>query len=452
MDRSRTALEQLFGTALDSTQRALAARRARIAVLDRIIIPVDSVFGRVKRVDLTRLAGGATADFERWLSDSSGIAIGARPGAMSAFASWLGAVTPPMRAIVERTHDSRLVWLPMDLALTFDQYDDQIEVDSLIGRVVGHPFTDGNALTYMRSTDLALEVARSILAARQYHVLWTHEFMGREWYTRAIDNIGYTMVADAYLPALTAAVRRYDSTGVMPMYMILHDQYFYEVSDGRLWLTILEDPLNASMRIKGDDGTRERHLRERQNELRAAVASSRRLQQDAQASGDAERWLRETIKVHVNVGNQSDFSFRSGHIMPGIPFTPDNVMRDHRKLVIYDVNEADPTRGAVFVMGIGIGEVYSSATWEDRGFRLRGPATLEARAALRQALREQRVFGERNPRAAARRRQQARAGSRTRTSAISSDVRCRCTIRLASATRSRPSRGRCCTTSRSPAR
>jgi hypothetical protein len=62
-------------------------------------------------------------------------------------------------------------------------------------------------------------------------------------------------------------------------------------------------------------------------------------------------------------------------------------MRDHRKLVLYDVNEADPNRGAVFVMGIGIGEVYSSATWEDRGFRVSGPVALEARAALRRALR-----------------------------------------------------------------
>ena len=380
MDRSRTALEQLIGS-------ALAARRARLAVLDRIIIPVDSVFGRVKAVDLARLAGGATADFERWLSDSSGIPLGERSRTMHAFAAWLAAVTTPMHALIERTHDSRLLWLPMDLALTLDQYDEQFEVDSLIGRVVGHSFTDRNALTYMRSTDLVLEVARSILAARQYHVLWTHEFMGRQWFTRAIDNIGYTVVADAYLPALTTAVRRYDSTGVFPMYMILHDQYFYEVSDGRLWLTILEDPLHASMRIKGDDGTRERHLRQRQSELLAAIAGSRRLQQDAKASGDAERWLRETIKVHVNVGNQSDFSFRSAHIIPGIPFVPDNVMRDHRKLVLYDVNEAEPDRGAVFVMGIGIGEAYSSATWEDRGFRLSGPATLEARAALRQALR-----------------------------------------------------------------
>jgi hypothetical protein len=389
MDRSRVALEQLFatGAGLDSCHSTLAARRARIAVLDRIIIPVDSVFGRVKKVDLSRLAGGASADFARWLGDSSSIPLGTRPRTMSAFASWLDAVTTPMRAIANRTKDPRLLWLPMDLALTFDQYDDQVEVDSLIGRVVGHPFTDKNALTYMRSTDLPLEVARSIVSARQYHVLWTHEFMGREWYSRAIDNIGYVMVADAYFPAMTAAVKRYDSTGVFPTYMILHDQYFYEISDGRLWLTILEDPLHASMKIKGDDGTHERHLLERQHELLAAIASSRRLQQDAKASGNAERWLRETIKVHVNVGNQSDWSFRSSHIIPGIPFAPDNLMRDHRKLVIYDVNEAEPNRGAVFVMGIGIGEMYSSASWEDRGFRLSGPAALEARAAFRQALR-----------------------------------------------------------------
>ena len=392
MDRSRTALEALFGApgggGLDGPERTRAARRARLAILDRIILPVDSVFGRAKRLDITRLASGATADFERWLRDSSELAPAKQPIAASGFAAWLDAVTPTMRAIVDRQRDSRLVWLPMDLALTLDQYDEQLEVDSLIGRVVGHQFTDRNDLAYMRGTDLPLEVARSILAARQYHVLWTHEFMGRSWYTRAIDNIGYTMVADAYLPALTAAVRRYDSTGVLPTYMILHDQFFYETSDGRLWLTILEDPLNASMRIKGDDGTKERYLRDRQNELRAAVATSRRLQEDARATGDADLWLRNTVKVHVNVMNQSDFSFRSGNIIPRIPFTPDNIMRDHRKLVIYDVNEAEPSRGAVYVIGIGIGEMYSSAGWEDRGFRLRGPATLDARAGLRQTLLE----------------------------------------------------------------
>jgi hypothetical protein len=84
MERSRTTLELLFLTEIDSTECALVARRARIAVLDRILIPVDSVFGRVKKVNLDRLAGGATIDFARWLSDSSGIATSARPRMMLA--------------------------------------------------------------------------------------------------------------------------------------------------------------------------------------------------------------------------------------------------------------------------------------------------------------------------------------------------------------------------------
>ena len=62
---------------------------------------------------------------------------------------------------------------------------------------------------------LPLEIARSIYAARDYHVLWTHEFMGREWFTRAIDNVGYQMVADAYLPAVTAAVPLIDQPSTM---------------------------------------------------------------------------------------------------------------------------------------------------------------------------------------------------------------------------------------------
>ena len=388
MERSRTALEQLFASAsLDSAHAAASARRARAAVLDRMLIPVDSVFGQAKSVDVALLAGSATADFDRWVRDSSGITADAQSAARAAFDGWVDAVSGPVRSIVERERDSRLIWLPLDLALGLDDYDEQTEVDSLIGRVVGRPFTDRNALAYMRSMDLPLEIARSIYAARDYHVLWTHEFMGRDWYTRAIDDVGFAMVADAYLPALTAAVKRYDSTGVIPTYMILHDQYYYEVSDGRLWLSILENPLNASMHLERDDGTRERHLRERQQELRAAVAASVRLQRDARASGNPDRWLRDAIRVHVNVGNQSDFSFRSRHIIPGIPFAPDNLMRDHRKLVIYDVNEAEPYRGALFVMGVGIGEAYASESWEDRGFRIRGPATLEARAALRRTLR-----------------------------------------------------------------
>jgi hypothetical protein len=152
-------------------------------------------------------------------------------------------------------------------------------------------------------------------------------------------------------------------------------------------MNILENPLNASIRLRGDTTpAREQHLRERQAELRAAAASSVRLQRDAAASGNVDRWLRSVVKVHVNIVEPYDFSFRSSRTIPGIPFTPDNIMRDHRKLVFYDVNEVDPYRGAMLIMGVGVGEHYASATWEDRGYRVRGPATLEARRAVREAL------------------------------------------------------------------
>ncbi len=380
-------LVKLFGSVSDDATARRVVHRGRIALFDRVVLPLDSLFGQAKADprDLTPLTNAATAEMRRWLNDSSNAPAAAKPALLSAFADWMNVIGRVNGDLLGDAKDSRLVWLPLKLALEPADYDGQAKLDSLIARAVGHPFTDRNALTYLRTSDLPLEIARSIYAARDYHVLWTHDFTGRR-VSGAIDNIGYSMVADAYLPALTAAVKRYDSTGVFPTYVILQDQFFYEPRDNRLWMTILEDPLHASMRLRGDSGQREAHLRARQTALRAAVASSTRLQAAAAASGEGERWLRGLIKVHVNIVEQSDFSFRSSHIIPGLPFTPDNVMRDHRKIVFYDLNEADPYRGAMLLMGVGIGEHYASATWEDRGYRLRGPATLEVRRAVRIAL------------------------------------------------------------------
>jgi hypothetical protein len=327
----------------------------------------------------------AHAHFARWVRDSSHLAASAQNLALNVHARWLSIIEHVHDELLAQWKDSRLVWLPLQLALTPDQYDEQAEVDALIARVVDRPFTDRNALTYLHSSDLPLEIARSVYAARDYHVLWTHDFTGQRE-TGTVDNIAYSMVADVYLPALTEAVKRYDSTAHVPVYMILLDEHWYEVRNGRLWMTILEDPLRASMRLPGANAEREAHLRKRQEELRAAVAASTRLQREAATSG-GETWLRRVVKVHVNITQPSDFSFRSYRIIPPIPFTPDNITRDHRKLALYDLNEADPYRGGVLVMGVGIGEHYASATWEDRGYRLRGPAALEARAAVRRLLR-----------------------------------------------------------------
>jgi hypothetical protein len=371
----------------DSANGARIAARARAGLLDAVLIPYDSLFGQVKdEPQIAGLTGDAQHSLERWLRDSSTASPAARDAALRVSARWLGMVERLHDRLLSRwDDDSRQVWLPLQLALSLDQYDDQVEVDSLLARFVGRPFTDHNALTMLRSTDLALEIARTIYATRDYHVLWIHDFTGRREKTGTVDNVSYEMVANAYLPALTEAVKRYDQTGKIPVYMIMLDQFFYEPRDGRLFMTMLEDPLGASMDLPGNNAGRVAHLRQRQAELRAAVAASARLQADARRNG-GDKWLHDLVKVNVNITHPADYSYRSVSIVPHLPFTTDNIMRDHRKIVLYDLNEANPYAGEMLLTGIGIGEHYASDTWEDRGFRLRGPATLEARAALRRML------------------------------------------------------------------
>jgi hypothetical protein len=363
------------------------ADRARAGLLDAVIIPFDSLFGQVKeqKTTIRPLTSAAHGSFVTWLRDSSRVDPALQSTVASAHGHWLGIIELVHRSLLQQWRDSRLLFLPPQLALTEEQYDEQREVDGLVERAVGRPFTDRNALTYLRSVDLPLEIARSIFAARDYHVLRTHDFAGQRDQTKAVDEISFTMVADAYLPALTAAVQRYDSTRRLTSYLILIDQFFYAARNNRLWMDILENPLHARIRLPGGNPRMEAHLRARQAELRAAVAKSWRLQQQATANGGAH-WLQDVIKVNVSVLLPSDFSFRSGRIIPPLPFVPDNLMRDHRKMVFYDLTEADPYRGAAIVMGVGIGEHYATPTWEDRGFRVRGPAALEARAGARRAL------------------------------------------------------------------
>jgi phosphatidylserine/phosphatidylglycerophosphate/cardiolipin synthase-like enzyme len=85
------------------------------------------------------------------------------------------------------------------------------------------------------------------------------------------------------------------------------------------------------------------------------------------------------------VTNPSDLTFRSRRLL-GLPIGGDNLMRDHRKIVIRDVTEADPAAGEVILTGVGVGEKYASATWEDRGVILQGPAALGAKAMAREVL------------------------------------------------------------------
>ena len=380
------ALASAFGVAAgDSRVGDSLASHARAIVLDDVVLPYDGLFGQVKtHGTLAALMDAARARYASWLRDSSTLALPVHAPVLAVYDRWLAIIRDLANRIEDEWADSRLVWLPAQLALAIEEHDEQSEVDSLIARAVGHAFTDSNSLGYLSTADLTVEIARSISAARNYHVLWTHDFTGRRL-SGELDQVAYTMVADAYLPALTAAVQRYDTSATMPQFFVLVDAFYYNARDGRIWMSILENPLQASIHLRSNEAREAAHLRERLDALRAAVARSRRLQREAAANG-GDRWLARVVAVHVNVTQPSDFSFRSHRIIPPIPFTPDNVSRDHRKLALYDFTEADPYAGELLVTGIGIGEHYASNTWEDRGYRLRGPAALPAREEVRRAL------------------------------------------------------------------
>jgi hypothetical protein len=206
------------------------------------------------------------------------------------------------------------------------------------------------------------------------------------------DSIGHAQVLAGYLQTLTRRVRAYDTTGKLPTYMIFLDQIFYEPNRGRIWMTLLEDPLRAKVRLPGGDDAREKEaaIAKAQAELRAAVAESRLLQQRARTHGDD--WLRNRIKVHVNITNPVDWSFSSHRVVPVLGL-PDVVMRDHRKISFFDVTEADPGAGEAIFTGMGVGDHYAGPTWEDRAILVTGPALVGLKRAAREMLLQQ-GFGE----------------------------------------------------------
>jgi hypothetical protein len=218
--------------------------------------------------------------------------------------------------------DSRLVWIPLHYVLTPDECDSQAEIDAIIELAVHEQFTDANDVHYIINELFQPELHRMIHAARDYHVLWIHDYRGKNTAGKP-DRIGYMQTVDAYMRALTERVRDYESTRKIPVYIIILDQVYYEANDGRKWMTLLEDPLGHNIQLHKDFEEWEGHIREVQEELRAAVEASPTLQAGKKRYGDA--WLKNMIKVHVNNTNPADMSFRSNYLFGWLPFIPDSL-------------------------------------------------------------------------------------------------------------------------------
>ncbi len=384
-------LERAFAAAVGPalTDPASAADAARGALLDQVLIPYDRLLGQPKENDsLHGFYPAAHAHFDRWMATESGLDASDQARARDAFRLVLDIAEANRAWILDHWDgDSRQVWLPLQFGLRPDQHDSQGELNALVERVVERPFTSGNFVLPVNNTSFIRDLLTSLHSARDYHVLWVHDISGTDKVGQP-DAITHRVSTEGYLSALTQAVQRYDETGTIPTFLVFLDEKSYAATDGGIWLRLLQDPLRHQVGLPAGSEEMEAGVRRAQAALRAAVAGSSRLQADA--ASRTRGWLRDVVKVHVNVTFPSDFSFRSSNLVTWMPdwmnLLPDELMRDHRKVAFYDITETDPRRGLGLLAGTGVGEQYASPTWEDRGVLTGGPALVALKDAARTLL------------------------------------------------------------------
>ncbi len=391
---SIAAAGQALPAGATTAEGELAADVARRVLRDHLLYPYDRLLGQWKtKTVAAALAAQARGNFARGIVSLTSLPPAREAALLYVFQELLSAVLDLEREATGRWEDNRVVWLPLQLGLRPEDHDTQGEIDAILQAVIGEGFTDGNRVWYIVNRQFQTEVIRSIQQAEDYHVLWIHDFSGRNE-AGFPDAFSPRFVVDAYYRALIRRVRDYDRRRRLPLYLIFLDQHYYEQNNGRLWLDLLERPLGRVPTLPPGFRDFTDTIRVRQAELREAIAGSRLLQAEARQYG--QEWLRNVVKVQVNVTNPADPSFWSRQILPVLGI-PDNLMRDHRKIVFYDIAEEDPYRGTAMYTGMGIGEHYVAPTWEDRALMVQGPAVLSLKAQARRLLETQGLTGDRMP-------------------------------------------------------
>ena len=380
------ALDGAFAGAVGPARGGEVADMAREVLLDDVLLPYDRLIGQFKKPDTLRgFMAQARVRFARGLDGTAGLTDEQRTGALATLDRVMDILEEGRRRT--KTHwdgDTRKVWLPLTLAVRAEDHDSQAELDALIERAVARPFTGGNTVLPTTASRFPIELVRGIRAAEHYHVLWIHDYSGKA--DGGPDTIAHSVSLE-YIRTLTRHVREFDATGRMPAFMILNTEFFYDGSDGRLFLTLLENPMDHRLKLGEEHRDMEIEVEQAQEELRQAVAGSKRLQAEARERGQG--WLRKVIKVHVSITLPADLSFRTPKLVSFLPFAPDSLMLDHRKLFFYDVTEEDPSRGEACFTGTGVGQEYAGPTWDDRGLLVSGPSLLELKAAARRMLHSQ---------------------------------------------------------------
>jgi hypothetical protein len=354
-----------------------------------VLVPYNRSFGQAKKPDsILGYAAAAGRQFREWLNSQSDIPADSRDGAMYVFRTLTNIIETHRRGSREHWKDSRLVWLPLHYALRLEDHDTQKEVNTILERMVKQEFKDANKAYYVVNEQFTWELSRMIHSARDYHVLWVHDFRGLNTGKKRLpDSVSYNVILEDYYGAWTERVKDYANTGKLPVFMIFLDQHYFEANKSKFWMKLLLDPLDHKLKLPKGYESWESEIARAQKDLNAAIGASEALQADVKRYG--RRWLKNRIKVHVSVTNPSDLSFRSIRTLRGAPLIPDNLIRDHRKISFYDITELDPGKGEAIYAGLGVGEYYVGPRWEDRSMMVQGPGVLGVKESARKLLLSQ---------------------------------------------------------------
>ncbi len=367
----------------ESTSKLFTAIRK--SLLEDVIIPYDRTIGQIKRHDSILGFGQiAKSNLTEWIDNNLTIDPINKENVLSLFWKLILVIEECREfSLNHYKGDSRQVWLLYQFALLPHEHDTQEEIDKIIEQTLDNNFTEGNAVLVLNSNEFIKQLQRTILETQDYHVLWVHDDRGIDSAGKP-DEIGLDVTLNSYLKVLTERVKEYDKTGKIPVFMIIIDQFFYEINNGRRWLSLLENPLDYSVDLPKGYEEMETQIQDSQQKLREAVRNSELLTKEAKDYGD--RYIKDKIKIHINVTQPPDFSFLSPGIVKGVPFLPDNIMIDHRKLAFYDLTEHYPYKGEAIFTGTGVGEHYVSPTWEDRAVLASGPAVFDLKRMAREVL------------------------------------------------------------------
>src|SRR4029450_1390858 len=87
----------------------------------------------------------------------------------------------------------RPVWPPTRLAKRPEELETQAQLDALVERAVGQGFSRGKENHYIVKEKVQWELLRHIRAAEDYHVLWIHDYRGRNS-AGGSDRLGFDQV------------------------------------------------------------------------------------------------------------------------------------------------------------------------------------------------------------------------------------------------------------------